>query len=231
MFGNLNISVSIILVILIIYIYQIQYHQIVCDQVFIDELISSNVLKTGDIILFKGANSFNAVFIGNYFTHCGVVYIDPDDETRTPMIFEANGIENTPLKPHHNKLGMYLTPLADRAKKYKGRVFLKALNKDIPEETIRAYKDFIQYAIENMRYDRSVLSSGLRKGLGLEKCTLSTNCGEIAFLSIIKLRLIHLNKYDNSMFHHLKWVCNIEKLENGYEYLPLIEIVDHPFAE
>lgn len=226
-----SIFLSALVIFIIIYIYYVQFHQIKCDQIFLDDVIDSKLLKTGDMIIFKANNNFNSIYTTSYFGHCGIIYIDPSDKLQTPMLFEGNGIERVPLKPHHSKTGIFLTPLQDRVKKYKGRVFWKPLNKELSESTILDFKEFISYALDNMYYNYSVVSSGIKKGIGLERCHNGTNCGEIVFLSLIKLGLLPYEYYDKNIFHHLKFVCNIKNLSDNYYYLDIIEIIDHPFAE
>ena len=159
----------------------------------------------------------------------GMIFIDPVDG-KTPLLFEANGIERVPLKPHHSKSGVYLTPLEDRVKKYKGRCFWKPLNNELPPAVIVDFKKFVQYAIANMHYEYNVIQDAIKKGLGIERCANATNCGQLIFLSLIKLGLLPYEYYDFSMFSHLKWLTNLTNLQDGYEFLPLIEIVEHPFA-
>lgn len=219
----------IVLVILLVYIYFIQFYRIKCDKVFNDDLIHSGLLQTGDMCVFKAYDNFNSPFIMSYFGHCGICYIDPVDGT--PMLFEANGIEHANLKSHHSRTGVFLTPLEDRIKKYKGRVFWKPLNKQLSPSTIHGFSQFIEYALRNMHYDYSVISSGAKKGFGVEHCTRGTNCGEMVFLSLIKLGLLPIDAYEKNMFHHLRYVTGLTNLTDNYRYLPLIEIVEHPFKD
>lgn len=216
---------SVLLVTFLVYIYYIQFYKIACPQIFNDDLVQSGKLKTGDIILFKAYNNFNSIFIGSYFGHIGIVFIDPSDPTQTPLLFEANGVEHAPLKDHHSRDGIYLTPLEDRIKKYKGRCFLKPLNDDISLSTIIEFKQFIEYALDNMYYHYSVVSDGIKKGLAIERCTNGTNCGQLVFLSLIKLGILDIDYYDKPITIHLKWVANL-----GAPYGDIIEIIDHPFA-
>ena len=211
-------------IIIILWIYSMQFSKINCDKTFLDNII--NVVRTGDLILFKGYNNYNSIFHGSYFGHIGIVYV----KDSVPMLFEANGIEYTPLYDHHSKSGIYLTPLKERISKYKGKCYLKSLNTDISSEKIKTFENFVEYALENMYYNYSVLLSGIRKGLGLEKCNYGTNCGELVFLSLITLGLLPIEYYDTSVFHHLKWLCGIYELSNQYYYHDLLEIIDHPFA-
>lgn len=221
-----RIAVGIVIVLIIYYIYCIQYAKLDCSEIFLDEFITSPALKTGDIILFKAFNHFNSVFIGSYFSHIGVVYI----ANGVPMLFEAANVEEMPLKSHHSRRGIYLTRLADRIKKYKGRCYWKPLNQPLSNSYIAEYQRFIHFALQNMYYDTAVLTDGIKKGLGIEKCGLGTNCGQITFLSLIKLKLLDEKKYNQSIFHHLKWMAEITELDNkGYQYMDLIHIIDHPF--
>lgn len=227
MVSKTSIVFGVLILILILYLYFIQFYRIKCPRVFNDDLIDSGQLKTGDIIVFKAYDNFNAAVIG-YFTHIGMVYIDP--ETKVPMLFESNGIEHTPLKEHHSRTGVYLTPLKDRIAKYKGQTFWKELNNSIPPEVEAGFGDFIQYALKEMSYDYAVIKSGLRKLFG-EKCTKLTNCGETVFLSMLKLGLLDESKYDLNIMNHVRWCANTYELDNGYKYSDMIEVVEYPFAE
>lgn len=225
----MSLGLSLVIVIIVIWIYFMQYYKINTDEkIFVDELISNRLLKTGDLILFKAYNNFNSIVHGSYFGHIGMVYID---ENNVPMMFEANGIERVPLQEHHSKRGVFLTPLADRIKKYKGRCFWKPLNKELSDDTIKSFKSFIDYSLEHLYYDYEVIKGGFSRGLGISKCNKGTDCGQIMFLSLIKLGLISMEEYDICRFHHLKFVCSVQELLDGYKYLDLIEVIDHPFAE
>ena len=203
-----------------------QFHKISTEhRIFADDL-NSSVLKTGDLILFKAYNNFNSIFTGSYFGHVGVVYILDD----IPMLFEANGIEQTPLRAYHSKRGIFLTPLIDRIKKYKGRCFLKPLNKNISPKIIAGFTEFIQYSLTHFEYNYNLVTGCIKRMLGISKCGLGTDCGQITFLSLIKLGLLDQSEYDTPRLHHLLYTCNITNLQNGYKYLPLIEVIDHPFA-
>lgn len=203
-----------------------QYYRIQTEKtIFLDDLLDCSILKTGDLILFKAYNNFNSIFHGSYFGHIGIVVVVND----IPMLFEANGIERVPLKSHHNKNGIFLTPVADRIKKYKGRAFLKQLSTSIDPEIISGFFDFIHLALKEFKYDYNVISAGFRKLFGMEKCGKNTDCGQIVFLSLIKLGLIEESEWSVSRLHHLKFVCAVEKLTESRCYLPLVEIIDHPF--
>jgi len=218
--------ISIIIVLIVIWIYCMQFHKIQTEhKIFADEI--GPLLKTGDLILFKAYNNFNSIFHGSYFGHIGVVVI----ENGVPMLFEANGIERVPLMDHHSRRGIFLTPLADRIKKYKGRCFWKPLNLDLPQDVINEFRVFVQECLESFEYDYSVIMGGIRRGLGISRCNSKTDCGQIVFLSLIKLGLIPIKEFDTPRLHHLRYVCSIKELTDPYKYLDLIEVIDHPFAE
>jgi len=222
-------GVSIVFVILIIYVYNIQYNKGEYEKIFLTELINNEYLKTGDIIIFKSYNNFNSVLMGNYYSHIGVVYIDPDDEKKIPLLFEANGVENMNLLNHHNKNGIFLSPVEERIQKYKGRAFVKRLNKKVDEQKIKEFKYFIDFCLKNMSYEYNIIKSAVYKYLSLERCGKKTNCGELVFLSILKLGLISIEEYDKSCLHYLKWMSYVKELNYGYSYMDILEIIDYPF--
>lgn len=226
-----GIIYGIVVCCLIIYIYMIQFHQGTYPTIFNDELMKSKIVKTGDIICFKAYDNFNSIAFGSYFGHVGVVYVDPNDADQVPYLFEANGVEGMSLKSYHSITGIFLTPLQERISKYKGRCFYKPLNKALDIDIVKEFKEFIDYCLETMSYDKAVFCSSFRKWVGLDKCGLKTNCGELTFLSLIKLGLIPYEWYDHCTLQYLKWMCNIKKLNSNYEYGNLILIIDYPFAE
>lgn len=211
---------------LIWYVYTLQYSPIGKPKVFLDDVIDN--FKTGDIVLFKAYNNFNSLMHTSYYGHMGIIYVGDDN---VPMLFEANGIDRMPLRDHHSKSGVFFSPVSDRIKKYKGMVCWKRLNDHIDPMIVDSFREFIDYCLANMKYDMSVVSAGLKKYLGIKKCDLGTNCGDIVFLSLIKLGLVPISEYDTPRMHHLKYVVNLDLLQNGYRYLDLVEVIDHPFAE
>lgn len=215
-----------VIVIFIIYVWQIQFTYIKTPSIHIEDLINSKKLRTGDLILFKASNNFNAVFIASYFTHIGLVWINP--ETEEPMLFEANGIENMNLRDHHPKNGLFLTPVKERIAKYKGRCWLKRLDSNfiICSKTLDCFNKFMKQCLTNAFYDTKVFKAGFNKFIGAKKCDWATNCGDLVFCSLIKLGIIPIEEYDAGYWHHLLYVT-----KNKMHYSsPLIELVDHPFA-
>lgn len=221
-----NWWILVVTILLIWYVYALQYSPIGKPKMFLDDVLHK--FKTGDIILFKAYDNFNSLMHTSYYGHMGIVYVGEDN---IPMLFEANGIDTMPLKDHHSRSGIFFTPVVDRIKKYKGRVCWKRLNHPITTSTASSFREFIDYCLNNMYYDMGVISAGFKKYFGFKRCGLGTNCGDIVFLSLIKLGLISIDEYDIPRIHHLKYVVGIESLLDGYSYLDLIEVIDHPFTE
>ena len=222
----MNYFFTIVIILMIYWIYKMQYYYLeVNNKIFVDDLKD---LKTGDMILFKAYNNFYSIIHGSYFGHVGMVYIDKI--TGIPMIFEANGVESTPLKEHHPKNGIFLTPLSERIKKYKGRCFIKRLKKPLSDIQTENFKDFIEYTKDNFHYDYCIAKNALKKLLGYKRCDKNTDCGQLAFLSLICMELLEINEYDDPIFNHLLYVNNLYELKNN-SYTELEEIIDHPFAE
>lgn len=220
------ISVIIILIIIVIWVYYVQFRTIpVNKQLFVDDVINNDILKTGDLILFKAYNNINSLFHGSYFGHIGIVY---KPKGQQPMLFEANGIEFTPLKPHHNKNGVFLTPLADRVKKYKGRCYIKPLAKEL-NINHDEFLSFIEWCIQNMYYDYNVIISGISKYVNARNFDLRTDCAQIIFITLIKLGLLDPSELDKKILNHLIYLSDLKKIKDN-EYMDLIEMIDHPYA-
>jgi hypothetical protein len=208
------------IIVLAIYIYILQFYHIEVPKYFIDEI----QFRTGDVILFKAQNNFNAPKIASYFTHIGVVYVRGDQV----YLFEANGIEGMNLKKHHNKNGVFLSKLYGRASKYKGRCFLKPLiGPPIDDEVLIEFEKFMKYALSNMYYDTRVIRSSVGKWINGIECghDNGTNCGELAYLSLVNLGIIE----KGLTLHYLKYISELGKCEGEYKYGSLIELIDHPF--
>lgn len=211
------------IMILVVLVYQYKYNfPEYMDKIHIDDIDISN-FKTGDMILFHAKDNNNSLFMMNYYTHVGIVYV----EEKTPYLFEAANTTNMNLTNDQNKRGLFLKPLIPRIKKYKGEVYFKPLAKQLDEYIIKDFKKFIDYCINNMYYEKKIFTRCVQHMLG-KKCNNGTNCGELTFLSLIKLNLIDLNEYYKDRIHYLKYVSYIENLNNN-KYGPIIFIIDHPF--
>jgi hypothetical protein len=164
-------------------------------------------LKTGDLILFKALDNPNSIFIGSYYTHVGVVYIDPEFPN-LPLICEAAHTKYMYTSPGRDRSGIFVEPLIPRVTKYRGYVFYKEYKRKVPDWIIVECKKFLQYAKEKMYYNNSVLSNGIKKIIGYEKCNKATNCGEFTMLMLMKLKIIDLQEYDTARYH-LKYICDL----------------------
>jgi len=218
-----------ILMVVMVYVYYIYLCHPKFREIQYEELRASGKFKTGDIILFHALDNINPIFMGCYYGHIGVVFVDPDDPEKIPYLFEAASAKTMPLLDHHNKNGIFLTPMDIRMRKYSGFLFYKELSHEINPQTAREFKKFIEYAQKNMYYEYKVVQNCFKKGFLGEKPGDNTNCGEITMLSLIKLGLLDYERYNQSIFHHLKWMCYVTELDNEMHYKDPICIIDHPF--
>lgn len=189
------------------------------DSMWLEDSLSR--MKTGDLIVFKGTK-YHTLFMG-YFTHIGVVIRRGD----TPYLFEANSPTEMTLKDHHNKAGIFCTPLKERVEKYIGTCWWKQLSPAAPDP--QAIEEFVSYSLKYFEYELGVIRNAFKKKLGLESCHRKTNCGELTMLSLIKLGVLDVKRYDENCLNHLRWFANITKLDYGYEYLPLVQLKMVPF--
>lgn len=185
--------------------------------------------KTGDMILMHTYKNNNFLLIGSYWSHVGIVYID---HTRIlnkgkPVIFEACRTSKMKVYKPRNRNGIFVTDLYTRLSKYSGKVVVKKLDKPIKKNIQDNFISFMCYSSRNMIYNDNIFSSGIQKKLGV-KLNNNTNCGELCFLSLIKLGLIDVSMYEKKILHHLLFVVNINKLNDNFYHKPL-EIVFNPF--
>ena len=219
---NVHISLIIILVISIFWIWNMTCNHPVLVRKSFDTLN----FKTGDIILFHAYDNINPIFIGSYWGHIGIVYKNPD-KSEPPLLFEAartTGIKNC---PDYNKHGIMITDLKTRLEKYPGMIACKFLNKPLRYEMIKGFYEFMQYSKKNMYYNDNVFQSCFKKMSG-DELNVSTNCGELVTLSLIKLGLIPINTLKKKIAHHLLYMVNIIELQDN-NYLKPIEITFNPF--
>jgi hypothetical protein len=170
--------------------------------------------NTGDILLFRSNDNMYPIFFGNYFSHVGVVYVDQEG---VPMLFEAVN------KPEF--AGVRCIQLIPFLMNLRGTVHIKQLEKRIDPEIISQFSDFIDHCCETMAYEKRVLSRSIINGLTNTPIQSKLNCGELCFLSLIKLELLPINWYkDNIMFHYLKFVSYIKDVQSN-RYLDMKRIV------
>jgi len=182
--------------------------------------------KTGDMLLFHAYDNINPVFMGSYWGHVGIVYVDPAKPSN-PVVFEATNIVGMKQCPEYNKNGITITDLKTRIEKYPGIIACKYLANPLDANIIIRFKDFINYAKDNMYYNVNVVTNGFAKLFG-DMLHTGTNCGEITFLSLIKLNLISKKTLLDRICHHLLYVVNLENLKNN-KYLPPVEITYSQF--
>lgn len=169
-------------------------------------------IKTGDLLLFKALDNFNAPIIGCFFTHVGIVWVDPD--TAVPYLFEIAPARQMPLLPHHNKKGVFLSPLKDRVTRYKGFLAYKKFDGVVPEDRVRAFVPFMQYAMDNFTYEYRPFQNAIRKFFG-EKVNATMNCGEMVYVSLIRLGILPLHAHGTPMGHHLRSVSYMKSTPAG----------------
>ncbi len=183
--------------------------------------------KTGDLILFHGLDNINPLFIGTYYGHIGVVYVDPEDTKARPKIFEAFNTSDMPFFPKECSKGIVISDLKHRLNSYRGYSFYKELVIPIDVNIQNGFKSFIEYAIENMYYNKSVIINGINKLLLNECLCNGTNCGELAYLSLIKLGIIPREELHNNRRHHLAWLAGIENLSNNAYRKPVYVLANY----
>ena len=202
------------------------------DKIYMEKLLNNDILKTGDLILFKSTDNLHSFKLGNYFTHVGMVIVDEILTNNKPYIFEACNTKYSEI-PHdiedewnlkYSK-GILFHPVDERLKRYRGYLYYKPLSESITIKMHLKLINFIFYALNNMEYNKKTIEFTLRKLITHEKCNNLTNCAEIIFLSLIHSNLIDNSLWNNNILHYLKWVCNLKRLKNSYKYNPIVEIV------
>jgi hypothetical protein len=200
----------------LIYIYYIQFSHGVYPLAIIDEI----KFQAGDIILFKAQNNFNAVWTGSYYTHMGIVY----EHNGELLIFEANGLENMPARPHHFKTGILLTRLLPRIKQYKGRVFIKQIGRPLSDEQNAKFADFIQFASAKFYYDTRVIHRRIQTLIGRRTVDYRTDCGEMLYCLLVKLGM--LARVDTIL--HLHVISQLAAVTGNWYGAP-IELKHYPY--
>jgi len=185
-----------------------------------------NKVKTGDLILFHALDNINPIYIGSYYGHIGMVYVDPD-KPETPYLFEAFNTSGMPFYPSKFSNGIALTDLQQRLDTYRGYCFYKELAKPIDKKLIINFKDFIKYAIKNMWYNENVVDNFIKKIFFNERLKKGTNCGEIVYMSLIKLGLISQEHIYNNRFHHLLWLSNVKEVKNNIYLEPVYVLANY----
>lgn len=200
-----------IIICIILWIYYIYLSHPKFKTYEFDEL--KHKFKTGDIILFHALDNINPIFIGTYYGHIGIIYIDPNDNKQKPYIFEAFNPGTMPFFPNECQSGVVLVDLEHRLNSYRGYCFYKELQNPVDIKLQTEFKDFIDYALTNMYYNQSVISNGISKLIFNEELHHGTNCAELVYLSLIKLGILDIDNLSCNRKHHLSWLAN---LTDGY---------------
>jgi hypothetical protein len=221
--------IIVIIIIIILYIYNVQFRVIPVNEQEFDKL----EFKTGDIILMKANNNYHSLIHGSYFGHVGMIYVDyenkfindidpSDSKNRNVFLFEANA---TKVYPYNGIKGIYISPLRNRLEHYSGNLYLKPLNKPLDLPRIEAFKEFIAFSLQNMYYNHSIITNALLKVFGLKRCRFDTDCGQILFLALIKMKLIPFDEYYVARLNHLELIIKIKELIPEYYYTELTKII------
>jgi hypothetical protein len=170
-------------------------------------------LKTGDLILFHSLDNINALFMGSYYTHVGVVVV-----LDKPYIFEAFNYNTMPFYPPEFSSGIAFACLENRLNSYRGYCFYKELSLGVSEEAQQNLLNFISYAKGNMYYETNIFLNFTKKIVYNEILQNGTNCGEIVFLCLIQLGLLDVSALNNNRRHHLRLVAGLtDVIDNVYK--------------
>ena len=200
------------------------------EYVSLENLLKTKRLKTGDLICFKPYNNKYSLFMCSFYSHIGIIYVDPTDKNQTPYLFEATNAKYYSKKNWCPPNGIVLSEAKVRLSKYKGCLVYKELNQEISYLSQLDFKNFIKWAKNHMYYDINVVGTAFKKGILRCRCNLNTNCGELVFLSLVKLGLLSMEDYDQGTFHHLLWMCRIKNLNHGFFYYNPKYIEESPFS-
>jgi hypothetical protein len=200
------------------------------EKINVKKLLKEKTFKTGDIILFKSLDHLGSVYMASYWTHIGVVYVDPDEKEYNPVIFEATCVEFMEMPDGYPDSGIFCSPLINRIIKYPGKVAYRQLTYPLPEENIRNFKEvFLPFALNNMYYNKTLIRNGFRKYLGLESYHKGTNCAELAILTLVNLNILPEDELDKRILHHISYACT--KIAPKKYNTPVYITYDHLSAE
>jgi hypothetical protein len=221
-----KITIIIISLIILLHIYNTRLAHPRNGACMFEELRSK--FKTGDLLLFHALDNINTIFMGCYYGHVGVVFRDP--ACGELYIFEAFNTRTSHFHSSRFRRGIALCKLEHRINTYPGYVYYKELKYELPIELQFSFIDFINYATHNMYYDSFVARSALKKILFNFPLTQGTNCGELAYLSLIKLGLLPIENFKKNNKHHLKYISELTKLpRNQNKYKLPIQILKNYF--
>jgi hypothetical protein len=181
------------------------------------------------MILFHALDNINPIFIGSYYGHVGLVYVDPDDPDEVPYLFEAAATKNMNLRDNKKIKGIFLENLYDRCSRYKGYVFYKELQHKIETPVIHRFKNLVEYCMDKMYYEYNIITNVINHSIGGEALGNNTNCSELCFLSLLKLELLPMEYFKHNIINYMRWTANITNLK-GNKYLTPVYIKIDPFG-
>lgn len=209
--------VVIVIILIIIYIYSLKLSHPDYKIVTYNDI--KDKVKSGDMILFVSLDTINQLYMGSYYTHVGIVYKEAPEST--PLLVESFNPHRMPFYPEEAETGIVACDLEHRVNSYRGFVLYKELDEPITDHANADFKQFIEYAKENMEYDKNVVLGEIGKILFNSEFNTLTNCGQFTALILMKLRLISFNNFKKRQKHHLRWVTSLTKLKNNFYKTPV----------
>lgn len=211
-------AILIVIIILLIYVYLIKFSHPDYSIVLYDDI--KDRVKSGDIILFSSSDSFNQIPMISYYTHIGVIY-KKDSESEPVLVESFNNHQSFQFYPKEFGSGIAVCDLKVRLDSYRGFVFYKELAKPISEQANKDFAEFIEYAKENMHYDKYVIQNEINKIILNTPFTTETNCGQFTELILMKLNLLEFSHFKSRQKHHLRFVANLTKVKNNRYKTPI----------
>jgi len=224
MLGGLAIG---FVICLIIWVYWILLKHPVYDVYSYEDNAKYRGFCTGDIILFHALDNLNPVVTGCYFGHIGVVWVDPD-RPDCPQLIEAASARTMPLNPGQNPRGIFISDLRDRVNRYSGFIAHKKFKGAVPEGKSREFKNFVQFAQENMEYNYNWFANAIRRRMG-HRIGKKVNCGEMTLLCLVHLGILDISWYKQAAMHHLLWMVHLKETPSG-QYAEPVWITHSPFS-
>jgi hypothetical protein len=106
--------------------------------------------------------------------------------------------------------------LIERLKTHKGQLYYKPLEKRLDAQQIEKFDEFIRFCCNNMYYETRIINNSIYNYMFNVPINLGVNCGELVFLSLIRLGLLPIEMYKQAIkLHYLKYVSYLTKLENN----------------
>jgi hypothetical protein len=205
------VTFIIIVIIILTWVWHFQLRDLDLENVKVSDI----EFKTGDLLLFRSDDNIYPIFFGNYFSHIGMVYIDTTNGEK--YLFEAVN------KPEFS--GVRIDPLQRCLNNHKGSIFIKSLKNKIDDENVKDFSIFVDVCCKNMYYEKNIIGNALLNTLLSTPIDFNVNCGELCFISLIKLGLAPISWYkQNTKLHYLKYICYLTELQNN-EYLQTCRII------